>query len=271
MTGLLALALALASARAQPAPSPEDCPAGYDRVPTNNPIEPFHCKPMHLKNPSFVPMIPKHKLKMSCPPGTEAVRTPGELERWRCEKSAKTGSADPEIVPVLPTIKEGGAKDKKTEVAAPSFTVPKDYSRYTIKGQVQFEYPASWHMVEGWSDDVPTLFMEFDTGRQGKQVTMVVSRISKEQAAFERMDEAIEHEKEYRNAADAGEGLVGTFPARFTQLANTSRTAYVLYDEKEYYTLSYSAPDDLYKTFLPVYQRLLKTFKIGKHKTTGGG
>lgn len=260
------LALFLAAAQGQP--TPEDCPPGTERVPTNNPIEPFHCKPRDSLQPSFIPMIPKHKLKISCPPGTQAVRTPGQLERWRCVRGAAPESADPEVAPVLPDVKgEAPAAAKKP---ASAFAVPKDYSVYTIKGQVQLEYPTAWHMIEGWSDDVPTLYIEFDTGRQGKQVTMVVSKINRAQASFEDMDEAIAHEKEFQNAADAGGGSVGTFPAKFTKLADTSRTAYVLFDQNEYYTLSYSAPEDLFKTFLPVYQHLLKTFKIGKHLTSGG-
>jgi hypothetical protein len=258
------LAALLGPLCAQPSQPPEDCHAGYERVPTNNPIEPFHCKPMHLAQPNFIPMIPKHKLKISCPPGTEAKRTPGELERWRCVPAKRADSAEPDLAPVLmPGTKTSeGSGEKKAD--ASGFSAPTDYERYTIKDQLQFEYPRDWHVVEGWNDEVPTLYFEFDTGRQGKQITLVISRITKNQASFEDMDSAIAHEIEYQNSADAGKGTVGTFPARFTKLASTSRTAYIKIGIEDYFTISYSAPEDLFKTFLPVYQRLLKSFKIGK-------
>ena len=119
-------------------------------------------------------------------------------------------------------------------------------------------------MVDGWTDAVPTLYFEYDTGRQGKQVTLVISRITKDQDDFEEMETAIEHEKEYQNSADGGKGTVGTFPAKFTYLTNTSRTAYVSISREQYFTISYSAPEDLFKTYMPVYKRLLQSFKVGK-------
>ena len=249
---------------AQPNQPPEDCPSGFERVTTNNPNEPFHCKQMQLSQPSFIPMIPKHKLKVSCPPGYEAKRTPGELERWRCIPTRRPDSVDPDLAPVLlPPSKAGQSSAEKTTQAPEGFSAPADYERYTIKDQVQFDYPQDWHLVEGWHDEVPTLYFEYDTGRQGKQIALVISRITKDQAAFEDMDSAIAHEKEYQNSADAGKGTVGTFPAKFTKLANTSRTAYVKISNTDYFTINYSAPEDLFKTYLPVYQRLLKSFKIG--------
>ncbi|MBI3554416.1 MAG: hypothetical protein HY077_18115 [Elusimicrobia bacterium] len=258
--GLLAALAAVAWA--QPNKSPEDCPAGYERVPTTTGVEPFHCKPRGIQ-PPFIELKPNYKMKLRCPKGFEAVATPGETSRYRCAPAKPPDSADPMLAPVLGAPKTPGAK---TQAAAPpsSFVAPSDYLRYTVKGHMQFEYPRDWHLVNGWSDEVPTIYIEFDTGRQGRQVTMVLSRITRAQADFEDVESAIAREKEYQNSAETAKGRVGSFPARFTALADASRTAYVLVGDDDYFTLSYGAPDDLFKTFEPVYKRLLRSFKVAK-------
>ncbi len=239
--------------------TPEECPAGSERIPTGNTLEPFHCKPFGSGQPPVLQMTPNF-LKPHCPKGFEPEQSPGEKFRYRCIP-VKRQDAEPELAPVLETT--APAKQKKKE-APTNFTAPVEYLRYTIKDQLQFDYPKDWKMINGWQDEVPTLYIEFDTGRQGKQVTVVVSKLTPVEPGYEDMDAAIEHEKEYQNAADAGSGRIAGFPARVTALANSSKTAYVRLGADDYLTLSYSAPEDLYKTFEPVYKRLLQSFKIAK-------
>jgi hypothetical protein len=259
-----ALAVLLCAASAQhnaPRNRIEDCPEGQVRVPTDNPVEPFHCKPQNEANPPFVKMTPKFKI-LRCPKGFEAQETPGEQTRSRCVP-VKRADAEPDLAPVLvPGKKPAGAKAK---TAAPGdFPLPVEYLRYTIKDQIQFEYPGEWHVVNGWSDEVPSIYIEFDTGRQGRQVTLAISKLVNGQNGWTDAESAMAQEKQMQNADETGHGRVGGFPAKFTAVAGATKTAYILVSFDEYYTLNYSAPEDLFNRFAPVYDRLLRTFKIAK-------
>lgn len=238
-----------------------ECPKGTRRVATNMKVEPFKCVPEAdaLRGGPYIPMTPTFKIGPKCPKGFEAEPTPGQLSRFRCvPKQGRGGPIEPDA------IAPRRAAPAEAPAAAGGFRAPSRYARYEIKGALQFEHPLGWHIEDGWTDEVPTVYVEYDTRRQGRQVTLVISKIARGQTGFEDMDTAIAKEIEYQNSADAGSGRVGGFPARFTRLAEQTRTAYVRISDESYYTATYSAPDDLFKTFEPVFERLLSSLRFAR-------
>ena len=266
------LLVSLGAAQSDPAARGDDedaleCPKGTRRVATNMRVEPFKCvsdaEALRAGQP-FIPMTPSFKIGPKCPKGFQAEPTPGQLSRFRCVlKKSLGGPSEPDA---LTPTGEPPAKEKAPP-AAGGFRAPSRYARYEVKGTLQFEHPLGWHIEDGWADEVPTVYVEYDTQRQGRQVTLVISKIARGQVGFEEMDTAITKEIEYQNSVDAGSGRVGGFPARFTRLASQTRTAYVRISENSYYTATYSAPDDLFKTFEPVFERLLSSLRFARQSS----
>ncbi len=258
------LAVAAAAQDAFRVKDVQSCPEGTTAVPTDSVYEPFHCVKDMNKTSPFIRLTPLYKTR-ACPKGSHPVDTPGlgQEKRYRCVMDGKKDEPDPEVAPVLPQERRAGKP--ASVVSKPSgFNAPRDYTRYTVHGQFQVEAPKAWHVSDGWDDEVPTFYVELDTGRQGKQVTLVVSKCWKGQEGYLPLEDAVAREKEWQNAVELSPGKVGTFPARFTAIAKNARTAYVASSDDSYYTLSYSAPDDLFGTFEPAYRRLLDSFRIAK-------
>ena len=271
LAALAACALFAGAAAAQDTFNDRDaqtCPAGTVRVPTNSVYEPFHCvKQMDADTP-FIRMTPLYKTR-ACPKGSHAVDTPGlgQHRRYRCVMDGPRASAQPDA---LGALSPAGARRRRRGKApapaagVPGFKAPRAYTRYTVRGQFQLDAPTGWHISDGWDDEVPTFYIELDTGRQGKQVTLVVSKNWKGQEGYLDEDAAVAREKDWQNARERAPGRVGGFPARFTEIARGAETAYVATGEDSYYILSYTAPDDLFSTFEPAYRRLLDSFRVSR-------
>lgn len=239
------------------------CPAGTVPVATNSPYEPFHCVKQLDANTPFVPLTPLYQTR-SCPQGTHAVDTPGlgAAKRYRCVMDKKE-DADPSAQSVLSHL-DSQAPAAGAAAAPAGFRTPREYTRYTVHGQFQLEAPTGWHTDDGWDDEDPTFYVEFDTGRQGRQVTLVVAKNWKGQEDYLDLGDAVRREEQWQNAVEISPGRVGGFPARFTAIAKSARTAYVSTGDDSYYTISYTAPDDLFSTFEPAYRRLLNSFRVSK-------
>lgn len=274
-----------------------DCPLGQTRVQTENPYEPFKCVDKAQKAHGLKGIVgPKgFGVRPKCPRGSRPVMTPGKMQAYRCVMSQET-PAEPDLKPALEgngfspyltpekstlqPVKAGScppgqkkvrtddpleptrcvdAKPKKTEVQAGAFR------RYTIPGEISFDYPKAWHLTDGWRDEPPTVYVVFDPGRGGgKQVTLVVTRLEQGQPGFQDMRSAMIKEKEWQGAQDGGEASAAGLQGRFLQVPGESKTAYLASGDDRYFTLSFSSPAELYGSYEPVYQRLLKTFRLGE-------
>lgn len=274
---LLVAALAACPARAEN-PDAQACPEGTVRVATNRSYEPWKCvRQMDAATP-FINMKPTFKMR-KCPKGAHAVETPGlgAAKRYRCVMDGPGEMPEPDADPSLP----GAPQRTASAAAAPAprapstpeqvYVPPKnlkqtplEYTRYTVRGQFQVDFPKGWHVQDAWEDEVPTFYCEFDTGRQGKQLQLVITKLVKGQEAWVDMATAVARDKEWQNAAEGPASKVGGFPARETYVAKSSRTTYVAFDDHGYYSLSFSSPEDLFPIYEPTYRRMLQSFKLSK-------
>jgi hypothetical protein len=254
---LLAVCAWLLASAASAMPDQQACPKGWVRVTTRDPNEPFHCRRQMDPSTPFIEMTPEYKVKR-CPKGFRPIDTPGEMQRFRCVADDTKPSGDPDTLQI-----EGPKKQEKASSSASAPAVL-EYVRYTMPNIMQFEYPKGWQMTDGWSDEVPTLYIEYDTGRQGKQPTIVVTKYAQGQEGWVDLDTAVSQEKEYQNAKELPSIVVGGRPARVTTVERQSRSAYVAVAREEYYLLSYSGPEDLFSVYEPAFKRLTSTFRVSR-------
>lgn len=271
----------------------EDCPEGTVRAQTDNPYQPFKCQKPTTGGTGLKTLFGPRgfKARPRCPLGTRPVMTPDKLQPYRCVPDSKA-TGDPQIEPQAqsddaptpaPPAKAAprsgecaeGMKKVRTDDPfhpfrcqakgpPPSGLGANAYRRYTLPGELSFDYPKEWRLTDAWKDEVPTLFIAFDPGRGGRQVTMVVSRLEASQAGFQELEHHILKEKEWQGASDAGRGVVSGRAARFTEVKGESRSAYVPQSDERYYTLIFTAPAELYRVYEPAFSRLLKSFELEK-------
>lgn len=237
------------------------CPAGWERVPTRNEDEPFHCRKEADPDEPFIEMTPDFKIA-HCPPGSTPVETPGELQRFRCAADKPKPDADPDLAPVFQDAPPRGAKGggKKDALPAPAL----EYVERAMPGVMRFDYPKGWHLTDAWNDSVPTLYIEYDTGRDGKQPTLVITKYAKGQEGWVDLDTAVSQEKQFQNAKELKPTTIDGLPARLTTVDKESRAAYVGVDLEDYYVLSYTAPEDLFAAYEPAFRRLTASFRLSR-------
>lgn len=263
----LALLAALAAGPARAANrDAQECPAGTVRIATNRVYEPFKCVKQLDTSTPFINMKSTFKIR-ECPRGSRPVETPGlgTGRRYRCVMDGPAETADPQADPSLAPEDPAHPQAAAAPPGAPAaFRPPEAYLRFTVRSQFQVELPKGWHVHDGWTDEVPTFYGEFDTGRNGKQLQLVIAKQVKGQEGWVDLDTAVARDKEWQNAAESRPSRVAGFPARETYVSKASRTTYVAYDGYGYYTLSYSAPEDLFSVYEPAYRRMLESFTLSK-------
>lgn len=269
-----------------------DCPDGQVRVQTDNPYEPFKCQEPSAKGSllSTVGGPRGFKTRPRCPRGFHPVMTPNALQPYRCVKKAPGNPAEPDLAaeqrPVEKPVQRGvtigetkGPKDcgpraKRVRVENDPFdpwrcvplsgpAAPKDYKRYTIPGELSLDVPRDWQLTDGWRDEVPTLYVLHDGGG-AQSVTLSITRSDAGQDGFEPLEEHLVKEREWQQARDAGAVKVSGLAARSMEVPGQSRAAYLAVSADRYYSIAYSAPPQLFKTYLPVYERVLKSFKLAR-------
>ena len=189
--------------------------------------EPEAPKPTPMRLPE------KRPGSAACPPGTKRVRTEDPFEPVRCVSDGE----------VKPAFLSGA------------------WARYEVPGELLFEYPEAWHVTDGWRDDVPSLYLQPDLGRDGKPVSLTITRVKPKSDSYVEMDAAIRQEVEWHGAKEGGKGSVAGLPARFLEVPLQTKLAYLRAGDG-YLVLAYSAPEDLFKAFAPAYGRLLKSLRI---------
>ena len=132
---------------------------------------------------------------------------------------------------------------------------------------MSFDIPRGWHLTNAWKDEIPSVYILTDSGREGRPVSLSISRQRRNSPAFEDMNVMIRREKEWHGAEVTGRGKVGGLAALFMELPSESKTAFVETGDG-YYVISYNAPKEAYKQHLNAYEKVLKTFKHyrGKRK-----
>ncbi len=297
-----ALALVLAGwTAAAPLEKTTECPEGTHRVATNNVFSPFKCVKDgkdDVKGFGSVSGPQGFKFRPKCPRGSRPVSSgEGSLQQYRCVRAA-AGEEEPELAPLSPSrdlpeeapgdeshddpltrgCPPGKRKVRTSDPLNPFQCVSQAtrvtsfgddaYRKWTVPFELSFEYPRMFRPQDNWKDEVPTIIFTLDEDRGGKPVTVTLSRIEHEQPTFQDMDSAIAKDKEWQGASDGGSGRVGpaSMPARFTYVSGETRTAYVSLGKDAYYQLVYSAPVESYEQYLPVFNRMLKTFSTLRRK-----
>ncbi|MBI5241412.1 MAG: hypothetical protein HY926_13145, partial [Elusimicrobia bacterium] len=132
-----------------------------------------------------------------------------------------------------------------------------------IPGEISFDFPKDWHLTDGWKDEPPTVYVVYDEGVAGKQVTMTITASEPGQPGYQSLELAILKEKEWQGALpEKAEARVAGLRARFVGVPGSSRSAYLDRGGGRYLTLNYSAPAELYDELLPAFQRLLKSLRL---------
>lgn len=290
---ILALAVLLsAPAGAQIVETPAECPAGLHRQLTDNPYQPFKCVKEDPKKGFSAVTGPKgFKTRPRCPRGTRAAMSDDGLQQYRCVRLA-AGETDPDLTPLRgddeqpPEDAAAAAADDPLGKGCPPGkrkvrtndplnpyqcvvqstrmrSIPDEaYRRYSVPGEMSFEYPRMLAPRDGWKEDVPMLSFTLDDGSPGKPVTITISKIEPRQPTFVEMAAAVSKDKDWGDAKDGGVVLVGGVKARITFVAGESKTAYVPLSGDSYLTIVYSAPVEVYETYLAAFNRLLKTMRL---------
>lgn len=270
MSRLLAICVVLIGCAARLG-AEDNCPSGAIRMATDDPYEPFRCVAPGAESRPYLKKLDGFKIKPKCPKGFAPRLTPGSLQRYRCVAEERPAE-DPDIAPVVEAPAPQATPGVNAFPEGQPFPVPAvrrapaklgEYARYAAPGSMRVDYPKGWRVNDAWHDEVPSVYFELDTGRDGRQVILTVAKYERSQTAYFDMDTAHAKEIEWRNAADGGRGSVGGCPARFAFVEKDSRSAFVEADKDgTYYVLSYSAPEDLFKEYEPAWDRLLKSFRL---------
>ncbi|MDE2491771.1 MAG: hypothetical protein KGM24_13070 [Elusimicrobia bacterium] len=291
MSAVLLLLLAAAPARAAQAPA--HCPRGTHRVTTDDPYDPFRCEKDGSDGGGAIGALkpvdgPKgFEYRPRCPRGTRAVATNDSLQPYRCVATAAMDGA-PQLVPlagegVSATAESDGA-DKVCPggkvlihtvdplkpyvcVSQSQRLVPVQsgtFVRYTIHGKISFEYAPPFRIEDSWKDSVPTLYLALDRSARGKPVTITITHYEQDQTSYQEMGDAIQKDFDWLGARDGGLIPVAGRRARVTYVPGDTRSVYLPVSRESYYSFVYSAPADAYETYLPVFQRLLETLRLGR-------
>lgn len=220
-----------------PAAAGSRCPEGFEPVFTKGSKKGLRCvKAGRPEADSVGGGAPAAAAKRhgTCPPGTQRMKTENPFEPVRCAPAEEAG---------LPPVKDVAAK------------------RFEVPGELRLEHPENWRLTDAWKDDVPSLYIQLDLARDGKPVVMTVLKYRRNGKVYVDMDASIRQELDWRAAREGGKGVVAGLPARFIEVPRESKLAYLRTGDG-YYVLGYSAPEDLYAVYAPVFARLLKSLRI---------
>lgn len=282
------LAVLLLTVPAPAAEDPADCPTGTQQVSTDDPYQPFKCVKEKDKGLGAVAGPQGFKFRPKCPHGTRPAAGSGRLQPYRCVP-ATTAASEPELAPLRggagsasPAAEPRGGRSSqdcppgKRMVPSPDplrpFRCVQEHSeallgadsfrRYSIPGELSFDYPRAFQSRDAWQDEVPTLSFTLDDGSPGKPVSITLTRAERSQTGFVELGEAIAKEMEWQGAKDEGTASVAGLRARLIVVPGESNSAYLPLSRDAYYALAYSAPLESYHGYLAAYQRLLKTFRL---------
>lgn len=258
------------------------CPPGQTAVPSEDPDREYACEPFGR---SFMGGA-------RCPKGTRPVPTPGALAAFKC--TAEPKGADPAPAartaldrPVERPAEEplepgrdarkpgkGGSCPKGTHkvVTENMFepvqclpdddgpSVPLAYRPFRIPAQVAFDVPRGWNLTDGWKDAEPGVYLMPDRGRDGRPVSLAVTRHRRAAPGYVDVDTRVWQEEDWHSAREVGRTRDAGRMTVHLEVPGESRLTLITARDG-YYAVSYGAPAELFPRYLPAFERLLKTFK----------
>ena len=259
-----------------------ECPEGMALIFTNNPYRPLECVGHQQDCPSLSKFTAGQECvsKPRCPRGSRPfLKYPEQLPLECVRGSAKP---EPELpsgtgAPARPEAQSSADLKKKVAVGPPAASVRRTkeeppslqrltaraFGRYTIPGQISFEFPRDWPLRDAWHENPAAIYVVYETGRGGKQVALGVTLNEPGQPGYQDLDLVVTKEKEgHRDAREDERISVGGLPARCVTIRGASRSAYVAQGAGRYFVLNYTAPTDLYDLYLPAFERLLRSFHV---------
>lgn len=252
------------------------CPPGNQAVPSIDPEKPYECEAVgkgFMGGPR-------------CPRGSRPVPTPGALQSFKCVSGPGPADPLPEAKPSFdekpepkpkaqkPSARGGGACPKGTRRIVtenpfePVQCVPGDdarprrfsYKAFRRSGAVSFEYPADWNLTDAWGDAEPAVYIMADRGRDGRPVSLSVMRHRRASQGYVDMETRVWQEEDWHQAKEVSRTRDGANVAIHLELGGEGRLSLIGVRDG-YFALAYGAPSDLYQSYLPAFERLLKTFR----------
>lgn len=252
------------------------CPPGETAVPSDDEAKPYACEPVgrgFLGGPR-------------CPKGTRPVPTPGSLQAFKCTAEPKGAdpapAARPDFAPPPEKAKppartpapKGGACPKGTRrvVTENPFepvqclpeeetsAAPLSFRPFKIAGAVSFDVPRGWNVSDGWKDAEPTVHAMADRGRDGRPVSLTVTRLRRGQSGYVDLETRIWQEEDWHAAKEIGRSREGGRLSVHLEAPGESRLTLVTADDG-YFAIAYGAPPELYPRYLPAFERAVKSFR----------
>ncbi|MFA6003606.1 MAG: hypothetical protein WC881_06010 [Elusimicrobiota bacterium] len=235
-----------AAAAQAAAPEPQ-CPRGMRLIYTGNPYKPLQCTAPGQKPQDPLPAAsPRHAINAEPQP------TPRPDGAGRAEWAAESYPGESEEDVLAPSL---GVQIRRAPEEAPEAA----YRGYRLPGDAAFDIPEDWRLKSVWSGDAPTLTLV--KGRPGRQAVITIRRYDASQAGFHDLGIALLKELEWSSGQEEDRGPVGGLAARFVHAKGSSLSAFVSEREDRYFRLNYSASPKVYDAYLPVFERLLGTFR----------
>ncbi|HVE14458.1 MAG TPA: hypothetical protein VNI01_13750 [Elusimicrobiota bacterium] len=247
------------------------CPPGESPVPSTDPAKSYECESAR----GGMRALP-------CPRGTAPVATPRGLKPFSCAAAGAARSLAPG--PRKPardgSCPEGTSRRRTEDPFEPVQCValeregdapaPGRARTFVVPGVLLFEYPGRWHLTDAWKDEVPSALLFLDTGQGGRPVSLTVTLRRAGQPGYEPMEQAMEEERRWHGARDAGERKVAGSAARLQEVPGESDEAFVPV-AGGYLHVAYGAPPDLYARNRAAFEKVLDTLRLGKGEPSASG
>lgn len=262
------------------------CPPGHQPIPTADPDKEYDCEKV---GKGF-------KGGPRCPRGTRPLPTPGALRPFRCVPGSSARESEPSATPNFRKRKKRSRGKKGTRKKGKS--VPKDgkcpkgmrklytenpfepvqcvrkapkrpkrlrYKKYRVGGELSFQYPDGWDLEDAWRDEEPAIYLLLDTKRDGRPVSLSIAKHLRGSEDFLSLESRIWQEKDWHGARETGRKKVASRPTVHMSVSGHSEMAFVdIYNG--YLVVSFTAPEDLYDSYLPAYRRMLDSLRLHKRE-----
>ncbi len=254
------------------------CPPGNQAVPTTDPDKEYGCEPMGQGFHSG----PR------CPKGSRPVPTPGAMQSFKCVTTPPPADPLPTATPAfdVPPKKtraeaareagplKGGTCPKGTRRVVtenpfePVQCLPDDgaapkafkYRAFRLPGALAFEYPKDWDLTDAWKDEEPAIYIRPGHSRDGRPVSLSVIRHRRSAAGYVDLETRIWQDEDWHSFKEIARTRDGGRLTVHLESPEGARLSLVGADDG-YFELAYGAPEDLYKGFLPAFERLAVTFR----------